>query len=343
MKQLTLNLLRLNWPADWVEIFGRQAPLVVEIGFGNADFLVDLAQRRPETNVVGLEIANPSFGKAEKKVSRLQLENIRLLHDTGQAALWSLFKPATIAEIYLNFPDPWPKKRYHARRIINHRFLELLATRLFEGGRLDIATDHVEYAEWIWECLRWSTYFESRYDLPFVTEDDGRLRTKYEQKALAAGRTCYYFKWQRNDQPISNHFPVPEEYPMPHILLELGLNLEQVVNQFEKQHYQANGISVQFIDLFFSGSRKVLVVDTYIQEKPADQRVLLGLAERPDGTLKIHLHEVGFPRPTPGVHFAIYQLSEWLLSLNAQAEIISHNLRNAPENWLKLGDQVTKD
>jgi tRNA (guanine-N7-)-methyltransferase len=137
-----LHAPRLPWPMDWTAVFPRPAPLLLEIGFGNADFLLDLAQNRPEANVIGVELSLPSLRKGAKKLATAVLSNACVLQGDAKLVLWTLFTPGSLAEVYINFPDPWPKERHHERRLINGRFLHLLATRMPPDGRLDIATDH---------------------------------------------------------------------------------------------------------------------------------------------------------------------------------------------------------
>ena len=222
-----LHSRQLDWPTNWDALFGRSAPLLMEIGFGNGQFLVELAKRRPSANVIGLEISLPSLRKAEKKMKTAGLANGRVIQSDAQLFLWATCTPQIISETYINFPDPWPKGRQYHRRLINEHFLHLLATRMIPGGLLDIATDHPDYQPAIVEALCATPYFESRLDTFFVSEDNARIRTKYEQKALDEGRICHYYKWQRNNIPAPNPFPAPLEYPMPHAVLQTPLTLHQ--------------------------------------------------------------------------------------------------------------------
>ncbi len=318
---------RLPWPAPWAEIFERDAPLLVEIGFGGGHFLVDLARKRPSANVVGVEISLPSLRRGERKIVNAGLRNARLLQCSARYLLWALCPPGSVAEVYVNFPDPWPKAAHHQRRLINESFLHLLATRMEADGRLDIATDHAEYAAWINDALAQTPYFESRLPVPFVTEDNERLRTKYENIALAAGRVCRYYKWRRNGTPAPDIFPPPEELSMPHAILETPLSLAEIESCFTPFHVAGDDVHIRFMEMFLARDEASLLVDTYLKEEPLAQRVGLQIRLRPSGDLVVGLHELGFPRPTSGIHTAVRHLADWVVSLHPEGRIVRHNLQ----------------
>jgi tRNA (guanine-N7-)-methyltransferase len=317
---------RLPWPTNWGEIFGRAAPLVIEIGFGNGEFLLDFARRRPHQNILGLEIALPSLRKAERKIKRLGLNNAMVIQSQAKTALWALCSHESIAEIYINFPDPWPKERHHDRRLINERFLHLAATRMEAGGLISAATDDPGYAEWIRAAFAESPYFDNPDEVDYLTEDLERLRTKYEQKALADGRSCYYFKRQRRDVSVPNIFPVPVELPMPHAIVSSPVSLEEIGRQFEPVSYTNDATSVRLSELYRSTFHEALLVDAYLNEEPLQQRIMLVITRRMEGDYLIHLHEVGFPRSTPGIHYAVLKLAQWLTGLHSDGKIVSQKL-----------------
>lgn len=317
---------RLPWPANWGEIFGRSAPLVIEIGFGNGEFLLDLARRRPHQNILGLEIALPSLRKAERKIERMGLANALVVQSQAHTTLWALCSPESIAEIYINFPDPWPKERHHERRLINIRFLHLAATRMEPGGLISAATDDPGYAEWILAAFGESPYFENPNKVDYLTEDVARLRTKYEQKALGDGRTCYYFKRVRRDTFVPDIFPIPAELPMPHAIISSPISLEEIGRHFEPISYTDNSISVRLNELYRSTYHEAVLVDAYLNEEPLQQRIMLVITRRKEGDYLIHLHEVGFPRATIGIHYAVFKLAQWLTGLHSDGKIVSHKL-----------------
>jgi tRNA (guanine-N7-)-methyltransferase len=318
--------IRLPWPANWADIYGRSAPLIIEIGFGNGDFLIDLGQKRPDHNILGLEISLPSLGKAERKIERLGLDNVWPMQGRAETTLWTLCAENSVSEIFINFPDPWPKPDHNRRRLVNVDFLHLVATRMPPGGKISIATDDASYAAWIKEALTQSPYFDSRFPSPYLTEDNERMRTKYEQKALDIGRTCHYFKWVRNSETAENIFPIPVEYPMPHAIIITPLSLDQISQQFAPQVWSQGETNVRANEVFRSQYHESLLVDVYLSEAALDQRLMVMITKRKEGDYLVHLHEVGFPRPTTGVHFAVYRLAQWLAGLDSNGRIESYKL-----------------
>lgn len=322
-----LDPYRLPWPTAWHELFGRQAPLLVEIGFGGGHFLLQLAMNHPTANVLGLEISLPSVRKVERKLARSGLDNVRLVHATGQVTLRALCQTGSIHGVYINFPDPWPKAGHHSRRLVDDSFLALSATRMAVGATLEIATDHAEYAYWIADCLTRSPHFSSQSQAPYEVLDYSRLGTKYEQKALVEGRSCYYFSWQRNGRKARNRFPVPKELLMPHAVISTPLSLDEIAQAFEPRTYASGKIHVRLIELYLSLSGEGLAIDTYIGEAPLEQRVLLAITPRKQGDILVHVTEVGHPRPTSGVHAAIYNVVDWLMTLSPATKLQHHNLQ----------------
>lgn len=328
-----LHYGRLPWPVDWPELFGRQAPLLLEIGFGGGHYLVDWAIRRPDCNLLGLEISFPSLRRAVRKLDAAGVKNARIIQGDSSKALWLLSRPAALSEVAINFPDPWPKASHEHRRLINVDFLHLLASRLKPGGWLDIATDHEQYAEQVAESLLQSPYFDSRLTSSYTLDAGNRIRTKYEQIALAEGRQCRYFLWRRNDQPAPNKFPIPEEKPVPHVVVSLPVSLEQIGREFEPFEVAVDGIHINYLEMYHSYQHAMQLVELYISEEPYHQRVCLALRRRREGDVVISLHELGFPRPTPAIHQAVHHLVQWLRSLHPDLAVLNSTLNpGAVEN-----------
>ncbi len=321
----------MSWPADWESLFDRVAPLIVEIGFGNGEFLVNLSSHHQHANVIGLEVSRPSIEKAERRIAAMSISNLRLIQGMAQSTLWLLFQPGQIASLYINFPDPWPKGGHFRRRLISERFLHLAATRMIPGATLDIATDHTEYAGWILDRLNRTPFFSSRIEESFQTDDEFRIQTKYEEKAVTAGKQCYYFKWRRVEDDPPDKFLIPKELPMPHVVVYTPLDLNQIAGEFRSNEIRAGDITIRFIELYVSQNYRTLVIDTFIREDWLDQRLVIGISEKDPNEYKIQLHEAGFPRATPGVHLAIRSLANWLIGLKESGLLLRHNLRDISE------------
>ncbi|MDH3621895.1 MAG: tRNA (guanosine(46)-N7)-methyltransferase TrmB [Gammaproteobacteria bacterium] len=179
-------------PLDVERLFGRVAPLVVEIGFGNGETLVEQAAIHPDWNFLGIEVHEPGIGHCMLKAEEAGVTNLRVINHDAIEVLTHQVPHDSLARLNLYFPDPWPKKRHHKRRIVTAPFLELVADRLSDGGTLNIATDWANYAEHIDEVLSRSDRFICRER----REHDGdrpldRPQTKFERRGLRKGhRIC---------------------------------------------------------------------------------------------------------------------------------------------------------
>lgn len=134
-------------PIDAVRIFRRSAPLVLEIGSGMGETTAAIALARPETDFVAVEVHGPGVGSLLRKISELGLANLRVIRHDANEVLDHMIPDGQLAGIHLFFPDPWPKKRHHKRRLIQPRFGALMARKLKPGGYVHLATDWEEYAE----------------------------------------------------------------------------------------------------------------------------------------------------------------------------------------------------
>ena len=332
MSQTFLHYARMEWPTKWDHLFDRKAPLLLEIGFGSGHYLIDWARRQPDCNVIGMEISMPSLRRGEKKMRVSGYSNLRVLQADSRTALWLLFAPLSISEVVINFPDPWPKANHHHRRLISKNFLHLLATRVHEGAKLDIATDHAEYAVVIGDCLQQSPYFDNRLSVPFLDEDLSRLQTKYEKIALAEGRSCHYFKFRRNSKVATDLFSIPEVSEVPHVVLSCPLQPIEIAELFEPFFVESENINIKYLGSFLSVKERLLIVEVYVSEEPYHQRICLSLRIRKSGDVIVSLHPIGFPRPTPGLHLAIYYFVQWLQSVNNDIHIISSTLKVAVDS-----------
>jgi tRNA (guanine-N7-)-methyltransferase len=186
----------------WVELFGPDlaAPfrMVLEIGFGRGEFLIDLAQRAPEVAHVGVEISRKRVLKQARRLAKSEIENVRLVHGTGEQALAGLFGPASLEAVWINFSDPWPKKRHHRRRLVQAPLVAAVADRLVRGGLLHVATDDVPYAEHIDAVLAGEPQLENAFaPARWLAEVPDRMPTAYELEWRAEGRPLHFFAYQR--------------------------------------------------------------------------------------------------------------------------------------------------
>lgn len=187
----------------WVELFAPDlaAPLriVLEIGFGRGEFQLDLAQRAPDVAHVGVEISRKRVLKQARRLAKSEIANVRLVHGTGEQAVAELFGSASLDAVWINFSDPWPKKRHHRRRLVQAPLVAAIADRLVPGGVLHVATDDVPYAEHIDAVLAAEPRLANAFaPAPWLAEVEGRMPTAYELEWRAEGRPLHFFAYQRS-------------------------------------------------------------------------------------------------------------------------------------------------
>lgn len=174
-------------PFDLARWFGREAPLIVEIGSGNGEATAALAAARPSYNVLAFEVWHPGVAETFLQLERTGATNVRLISVDAVWSMEHLLRPDTVAELWTFFPDPWPKKRHHRRRLVSPAFAELAASRLVPGGRWRLATDWPEYAEWMREVLDAEPLLDNEHGGVAPRWAD-RPRTRFERRGVRAGR-----------------------------------------------------------------------------------------------------------------------------------------------------------
>jgi tRNA (guanine-N7-)-methyltransferase len=173
---------------DFVSLYGNDAPVILEIGFGDGAATWRMAEAEPQHNFLGVEVHRPGVGRLLLTLEEKGIGNVRVVCDDAVNLLRERIPPASLAGVRIYFPDPWPKKRHHKRRIVQPAFIDLLASRMQSGAILHLATDWAPYAEHMLEVMRASRAFES------LSPGGGscprpawRPRTKYESRGERLG------------------------------------------------------------------------------------------------------------------------------------------------------------
>ena len=197
-RRVTLADVRAKgFPALFAPDVAEPLRLVVEIGFGRGEYLRALAAAAPEVAHVGVDLSHRRVLKLARRIARTDERNIRLIEASAQELVRDALEAASLETCWINFPDPWPKKRHQRRRLIQAGFVAALARRLVPGGELHAATDHAEYAAQIDAVLAAEPLLENTLAAPFVSEVPGRLRTAYEEMWRAEGRALHFFRYRR--------------------------------------------------------------------------------------------------------------------------------------------------
>ncbi|MGQ4877766.1 tRNA (guanosine(46)-N7)-methyltransferase TrmB [Billgrantia sp. LNSP4103-1] len=181
-------------------LFGRRAPRVVEIGFGMGASLIAQAETHPDTDFIGIEVHAPGVGKLLDEADKRGLTNIRVYREDALAVLEQCLPEASIDTLQLFFPDPWPKKKHHKRRIVQPAFVELIRTRLKPGGKLHMATDWQAYAEWMAEVMAAAPGYVNiapPETMPYVPRPDFRPLTKFEARGARLGHGVWDLIFER--------------------------------------------------------------------------------------------------------------------------------------------------
>lgn len=201
------------WPAigvergdealDFVALFGRAAPVVLEIGFGNGETLAALAASRSDCDFLGLEVHPPGVGHLMLRCETERLANVRIVCDDAVQVLQQRIADASLDEVLLYFPDPWPKKRHHKRRIVQPGFVELVARKLKRGGVLRMATDWQPYAEHMLATAGACAVLRNESATSdYVARPQSRPVTRFERRGQRLGHGVWDLAFRRRDDDV---------------------------------------------------------------------------------------------------------------------------------------------
>ena len=183
---------------DAESAFGRAGPLVMEIGFGMGQSLVDMAAAQPDTNFIGIEVHRPGVGRLLHSMEEQGVENIRVYCEDAVSVLESCLPDASLDGVQIFFPDPWHKKRHHKRRLIQPEFVQLLCRKLRAGAVLHLATDWENYAEQMMEVLSAEAALENMASPgEFAPRPDYRPLTKFEKRGQRLGHGVWDLLFRR--------------------------------------------------------------------------------------------------------------------------------------------------
>ena len=171
---------------DTAGLFGRSAPVVLEIGFGMGDATAQIAQALPSTDFIGVEVHTPGVGALLKHIDEKQLSNLRIIQHDAVEVLEHMIAPGSLAGLHIFFPDPWHKKKHNKRRLIQPAFVAKLVTRLAPGAYLHCATDWQPYAEQMLEVLGAEPGLANTAD-GYAPKPAYRPLTKFENRGLKLG------------------------------------------------------------------------------------------------------------------------------------------------------------
>jgi tRNA (guanine-N7-)-methyltransferase len=183
-------------PLDLDRAFGRAAPKILEIGFGMGETTARIAADNPGNDYLGIEVHTPGVGSLLKRTAELGLANVRVIQHDAVEVLERMIPPESLDGAHIFFPDPWPKKRHHKRRLIQPALAALLASRLRPGAYLHAATDWQEYAQWMLEVLSGEPRLTNTAD-GYAPRPAHRPLTKFENRGLKLGHGVWDLVFRR--------------------------------------------------------------------------------------------------------------------------------------------------
>ncbi|MDR3038421.1 MAG: hypothetical protein LBV21_03895 [Candidatus Adiutrix sp.] len=279
-------------PLNWAALFGRRAPLELEIGFGNGEYLHRESLRRPERDHVGVEVAWGSAKRALRRLAAPPRPNVKIILAKAQTALERFFAPESLAVCRALFPIPWPDERQAARRLSQRGFLDLAAARLAPDGLFLMVTDSPHLAEWTLAQAEGSALALT------LAERPAELDTKYERKWRGGGRRVFYhLTGGKTRRP---ELPAPEETAMQAYYRD-----ELDPGAYRPQGAATEGLVVRFKEFIYDSGRGEGLVRALVVEGHLTQDFFIRLRREPDGRWKISPAAPGQLFPTQGVARAL--------------------------------------
>jgi len=188
----------------WSGLFGNKRPVEVEVGFGKGRFLIETAASRPVVNFLGIEVARKYLDLVAWRILQRGLTNVKLIHEEAEAVFRHRIASGTVDACYIFFPDPWPKKRHHKRRLLQRPFIDDVASSLVPGGRLHFVTDFKDYYEAALPFLQEHPELEPVDREPADIGAEDLVLGGYELKYLEQGRSIYRTVWAKS--PLAEEF-----------------------------------------------------------------------------------------------------------------------------------------
>jgi tRNA (guanine-N7-)-methyltransferase len=186
-----------NQPIDFNDAFqNRSGELVLEIGFGMGTSTAEIAKANPNKNYIAIEVHSPGVGNLIKLIQENDIFNLKIIQHDAVEVLNTMIKNDSLDGIHIFFPDPWPKKRHHKRRLIQESFLKLMAQKIKQSGYLHITTDWEDYALWIIDLLDKETLLQKTSE-DFFRKPDYRPLTKYENRGIKLGYKVWDLIYRR--------------------------------------------------------------------------------------------------------------------------------------------------
>lgn len=292
-------------PLNWNDIFNRIAPLAVELGYGNGEYLVNWAKSEPDLNFVGIELSLASAMRVQLKAAKKDLNNIRIIRDDLRFTLREMFPDNSIQIVVMNFPDPWPKDKHRNRRVVSPTFVKTLSAVLEIGGYYQLMTDQKWYAE---DCYHMFLETGIFYLSDITQMKREEVKTKYGRKYIKENRIIYRLKAEKQKSVKINR--ILEDNQMPHVIIGNQFNIG-IIEKLKGIQYQSGKKIFKVKEVFIQPDEQTFLLRTITKDDDYRQMFFILIARHVQGSIvKI---DPGFqPYRTPAVMMAVQTLGEIL-------------------------------
>ncbi len=308
---IILKAGELATPTPATTLFEREGPLVLEVGFGDGHYLEHLGLTHPEWNLVGAEVSLGSVWRTYRRMKRNGISEVRLFKGNARFLVRDVFEEHSLDRVFVNFPDPWPRKKHFKNRLLQAPFFQILSSRLVKGGSLFLTTDHPEYYSFSVEQGKESGCFEvSPGDPPPAT-----LETKYARKWLDQNKPIYHAEF-RCTKVIPSAPRLITAIDMQHASLKGSL---KDVGPFTKQVRSFQGGHAIVLEAYRDLASDGLLFKATTEEPDMRQELLIQAWPKKDGVY-VSLQPFGDPMTTKGVREAVMAVTDWLVSQGLELE-----------------------
>jgi tRNA (guanine-N7-)-methyltransferase len=302
---ILLRASELATPMAPSALFSRPGPVVFEVGFGDGRYLEHLASAHPDWNLIGAEVSLGSVWRAYRRMQRAGIEDVRLFKGNARFLVRDVFEQGSLDRVFVNFPDPWPRKKHHKNRLLQVPFFRILSSRLKPGGSLFLTTDHPEYFEFSLGQGRESGCFDVIEGPP----PPATLETKYARKWRDQQKPIYHVEF-RCHTVIESAPRIITAIDMQHATLKGSL---ENVGAFSKQVRRFQGGHAFVMEAYRELGSQGLLFKAISEEQDFRQELLIQAWPK-EGGVYVSLQPFGDPMTTKGVREAVLAVTDWLVS-----------------------------
>ncbi|OAA31895.1 hypothetical protein AT15_03465 [Kosmotoga arenicorallina S304] len=311
---INVNVLRyfvdpssMDLPINPVTLFGKDKDVFLEVGFGNGEFLVEMAERNPEKAFIGLELSLISLVKVQKQLDKKQLENVRVILVDARFGTRELFCEDSFSGFYMNFPCPWPKKSHARKRLNDRNFLSSIATILRKDAFFQLYTDDENFATDFMRSAEATGCFKA---IELTKNPNTGVNTRYEQKWKRENRDIFRVRGKKISTPGIERLCGGDE--MPHRLVE-GEISEEALKEAINKHFKKNNVVYIYKDIYQDMFNKRYLVETIAVDGDFEQKFYIEIKKKPGKRAWIvRLNGHGLPFRTRAVKEAVFNLAEIL-------------------------------